>query len=85
MKLPFNRDQSLVERSMLSGRILLAAALISFTAGSLFRTQFTHLREARADGNRVFELMIYHTLPGKVPALESIFRDSAPNCRLNTI
>ncbi len=28
-----------------------------------------------ADSNRVFELMVYHTLPGKVPALESIFRD----------
>jgi hypothetical protein len=25
--------------------------------------------------NRVFELLVYHTLPGKVPALESIFRD----------
>jgi hypothetical protein len=29
-----------------------------------------------ADTNRVFELMIYHTVPGKVPALESLFRDS---------
>jgi hypothetical protein len=29
----------------------------------------------RADSNRVFELRIYHTLPGKLPALESRFRD----------
>jgi len=29
----------------------------------------------RADSNRVFELRIYHTVPGKLPALESRFRD----------
>jgi len=34
-----------------------------------------HLNQVRADSNRVFELMVYHTVPGKVPALESIFRD----------
>ena len=35
----------------------------------------THVPEVNADSNRVFELMVYHTAPGKVPALESIFRD----------
>jgi hypothetical protein len=30
----------------------------------------------RADSNRVFELRVYHTLPGKVPELESQFRDT---------
>jgi hypothetical protein len=34
-----------------------------------------HLEQVRADSNRVFELMVYQTLPGKVPAFESIFRD----------
>lgn len=29
-----------------------------------------------ADSNRVFELRIYHTVPSKVPALESRFRDT---------
>jgi hypothetical protein len=29
----------------------------------------------KADSNRVFELMVYHTEPGKVPSLESIFKD----------
>ena len=29
----------------------------------------------RADSNRVFELRIYRTVPGKLPALESRFRD----------
>src|SRR5271169_2833265 len=45
-------------------------ALVSFAAGSL-------LTQVRADSNRVFELRIYHTVPGKVPALESRFRDTA--------
>jgi hypothetical protein len=31
-----------------------------------------HANETRADGNRVFELRIYHALPGKGLALESI-------------
>jgi hypothetical protein len=32
--------------------------------------------EVRADSNRVFELRIYHALPGKLPAMESRFRDT---------
>jgi hypothetical protein len=54
---------------------LLATALLSFITGSLFTARLAHLRQVKADNNRVFELMIYHTYPGKVPALESIFRD----------
>jgi hypothetical protein len=30
----------------------------------------------RADSNRVFELRVYHSVPGKLPALESRFRDT---------
>jgi hypothetical protein len=52
-------------------------ALLSFAAGSLITAYLTHVKQVRADSNRVFELMIYHTVPGKVPALESIFRDVA--------
>jgi len=33
------------------------------------------VQDVRADGNRVFELMMYHTMPGKAPALEAVFRD----------
>jgi hypothetical protein len=29
----------------------------------------------RADSNRVFELRVYHSVPGTVPELESRFRD----------
>jgi hypothetical protein len=50
-------------------------ALLSFAAGSLFTARLMHLKQVRADSNRVFELLVYHTVPGKAPALESIFRD----------
>jgi hypothetical protein len=59
----------------LKGWMVCAIALLSFAAGSLFTARLMHLGQVRADSNRVFELMIYHTLPGKVPELESIFRD----------
>ena len=49
--------------------------LLSFAAGSLITARLMHAQQVRADSNRVFELMIYHTVPGKVPELESIFRD----------
>lgn len=52
-----------------------AIALLCFAAGSLLTARLIHLNQVRAESNRVFELMIYHTVPGKVPALESIFRD----------
>ncbi len=52
-----------------------AMALAAFVCGSLFTAHFIHVREVKADSNRVFELMVYHTEPGKVPALESIFKD----------
>ena len=50
-------------------------ALISFAAGALLTARLMHLNQVRADSNRVFQLMVYHTVPGKAPALESIFRD----------
>jgi len=59
------------------GWLLPAAAVLSFAAGSLLTARFLHVNHVRADSNRVFELMVYHTVPGKVPALESIFRDVA--------
>ncbi|HYM75977.1 MAG TPA: NIPSNAP family protein [Candidatus Dormibacteraeota bacterium] len=52
-----------------------AIALLSFTAGSLITARLAHVDHVRADSNRVFELRIYRTVPGKLPALESRFRD----------
>jgi hypothetical protein len=51
-------------------------ALLSFAAGSLFTARLAHIDQVRADNNRLFELRVYHTLPGKVPELETRFRDT---------
>ncbi|MGB9028574.1 MAG: NIPSNAP family protein [Acidobacteriaceae bacterium] len=54
---------------------LCATAIASFACGSLVTAHLTHVQGVKADSNRVFELMVYHTEPGKVPALESVFKD----------
>jgi NIPSNAP len=77
VKISLKAARSVLHRSRFKGWIFLATALVSFVSGSLFTSRVMHLREVRADSNRVFELMIYHTVSGKVPALESIFRDVA--------
>lgn len=59
----------------LRGWKLCATAAASFALGSLITAHLTHVREVKADSHRVFQLMVYHTEPGKVPALESIFAD----------
>ncbi len=58
------------------GRGVFGIAMISFSAGLLPALALVHAGQVRADNNRVFELRVYHTLPGKVPALESQFRDN---------
>lgn len=55
-----------------------ALALLSFAAGSFLTLQLMRVREVRADANRVFELRIYHAVPGKVPKLEARFADASP-------
>ena len=52
-------------------------AAVSFAAGSLTHAQIIRASQGKTDSNRVFELMIYHTVPGKVSELESVFRDSS--------
>jgi hypothetical protein len=54
-----------------------AIALFSFIAGSLITAYLTHMKQVMADSNRVFELRVYHAVPGKLSALESRFRDTA--------
>ncbi|HXM40178.1 MAG TPA: NIPSNAP family protein [Bryobacteraceae bacterium] len=58
-------------------RTVVGIALVSFAAGSLISARLAHITKVRADSNRVFELRVYHAVPGKVPALESRFRDTA--------
>ena len=50
--------------------------LVCFAAGSLATVRLAHLQQVKADSNRVFELRVYHVVPGKLPALESRFRDT---------
>jgi hypothetical protein len=66
---------AVLNRWKFKGLLVCGTALISFAAGSLMTARLMYLNHVRADSNRVFELMVYHTVPGKVPALESIFRD----------
>jgi hypothetical protein len=77
MKINHKLASALRNRSSYKGWTVCSIALVSFAAGSLLTARLTHLNQVRAESNRVFELMVYHTAPGKVPALESIFRDVA--------
>jgi hypothetical protein len=74
-----NRKSSfaLPVRLELKGWTVYLAILASFAAGSLLTAHRMHLNEVRAASNRVFEIDVYHTVPGKVPALESRFRDAS--------
>jgi hypothetical protein len=56
---------------------LCGVAVVSFAAGPLTTARLTHLKQVEADSNRIFELDIYHAVPGKVPALESRFSDAS--------
>ena len=66
-----------LNRPKLKGWNVCGIVLVSFAAGSLITARLAHMDQVRADSNRVFELRVYHTVPGKVPALESRFRDTA--------
>jgi hypothetical protein len=51
-------------------------AVLAFAAGSLLTARLYRAQQVRADANRVFELRVYHAVPGKVPALQARFRDT---------
>jgi NIPSNAP len=59
-----------------SGARLCTVALISLVAGSLITARLAQVNQVKANSNPVFELRIYHAVPGKLPALESRFRDT---------
>ena len=56
------------------GWSICAIVLFCFVAGSLTTARWMHVTQVRADSNRVFEMHVYHTVPGKAQALESRFR-----------
>jgi NIPSNAP len=49
--------------------------LVSFAAGALATVRLAQLQQVKADSNRVFELRVYHAVPGKLPVMEARFRD----------
>lgn len=69
------KSLQVITRREFNGWTLCGAILLSFVVGALLTARLMHVSEVKADSDRVFELMIYHTMPGKVPELESIFRD----------
>jgi len=68
-------NRKTINRSKFNRWILGGTILVSFACGSLVTGRLAHVRQVNADSNRVFQLMIYHTVPGKAPELESIFRE----------
>jgi hypothetical protein len=58
------------------GLVFFALAFISLAAGSLVTDSVAQENQMTADNNRVFELRIYHAVPGRMPALEARFRDT---------
>ncbi len=77
MKMNHKAVLEVLNRSTLKRWMVGGTALVSFAAGSLITAHLTHLHQVRADSNRVFELLVYHAVPGKVPALESRFREAS--------
>ena len=75
MKMNHKPALAVLHRWKFKGWVIYGTALVSFATGSLITARLMHVNQVRADSNRVFALMVYHTVPGKVPALESIFRD----------
>ena len=75
MKTSYGAVMSFLHHGKFKNLVLSGTALLSFVAGSLCTERLTHLSEVKANGNRVFELMIYHVVPGQAKTLESIFRD----------
>ncbi len=59
-----------------NGKAIWAVALVSFVAGSLLTARLAKVNEVKADSTPIFELRIYHAVPGKLPTLESRFRDT---------
>jgi len=49
--------------------------VLAFAAGALLTVGVLKTEKVRADGSRVFELRVYHCLPGRLPALQTRFRE----------
>jgi len=67
---------AMLSRGRARGWAFAAVAVLSSGAGSIATAQLVQARQAAEDGGRVYELAIYHTPPGKVPALVKRFEEA---------
>src|SRR5438552_17711943 len=56
-----------------NGWIVWGAVLVSFALGSVVTARLSQANHLKTNSSRVFELRIYHAVPGNVAALESLF------------
>jgi len=67
----------------------LSIGLVALVVGGLMGAHLVPGSKVNADSNRVFELRIYHAVPGKLPLMESRFRDTTSKIlarhRLNVV
>jgi len=75
MKTNYEPAVAVPNRWKLNGWTVCGTALVSCFVG--FLGALTHANETKAASNRVFELRIYHAVPGKAPVLESLFGDAS--------
>lgn len=59
-----------------SAKGTIVCSLAALTLASIVGISLAHPVVVRAQDSRIFELRVYHVLPGKLPALESRFRDT---------
>ena len=71
-----NRAQSdSIDRRVHEAMRMVCVACMFFIAGLLIQSRFFHTEPVKAAPEQLYQLMIYHALPGKGPALETIFHD----------
>lgn len=56
---------------------LISLACFCFLAGMAFQSSRSRALPVEAASDHLYELMIYHTFPGKAPALESVFQGAS--------
>ncbi len=77
MKLKRNAVLAVLGRSKWKSLMICGSALFSFAIGSFTTAKLIHVQQVKASNDRVFELNVYHAVPGKVPKLENRFRDAS--------
>ena len=61
--------------SKFQAHAIVMIVLFSFAAGALVAIRVAHVEQVNAESDRLFELRIYHDVPGKLQVMESRFRE----------